>query len=149
MGSSPTSDTKTVDLAVRCANVYMQARETEIRMKVTVLHLNQDRNTGAVIGFDAVAEVDAQHTKDIDAALEYAYRWTNNVSGSWSIKQRDMTLRDGTMFENGDYNDDVTVLAPLHKGGVGLRSTSMFDRLVVDGTTYRVATFGFEPVETA
>lgn len=116
-------------------------------MKVTVLHLNQDENTGAVIGFDAVAEVDVQHTKDINTALEYAYRWTNNVSGSWSIKLRDMTLRDGTVFENGDYNDDVTVLAPLHKG-MGLRSTSMFDRLVVDGTTYRVATFGFEPVET-
>lgn len=118
-------------------------------MKVIVQHINQDRDTGAVLGFEDVAEVNVWHTEDIDAALEYAYRWTNNVSGSWSIKQRDMQLRDGTMFENGDYNDDVTVLRPLHSGGVGLRSTSMFDRMVLNGKTYRVATFGFEPVETA
>jgi hypothetical protein len=117
-------------------------------MKVTVQHINQDRDTGAVLGFTDVAEVNVWHTEDVDAALEYAYRYTNNVSGSWSIKLRDMTLRDGTMFENGDYNDDVTVLVPLHANGMGLRSTSMFDRMVVNGKTYKVDMMGFKEVET-
>lgn len=116
-------------------------------MKVTVQHINQDRDTGAVLGFTNVAEVNVWHTEDVDAALEYAYRYTNNVSGSWSIKLRDMTLRDGTMFENGDYNDDVTVLVPLHANGMGLRSTSVFDRMVVNGKTYKVDMMGFEELE--
>ena len=118
-------------------------------MKVIVQHINQDRDTGAVLGFEDVAEVNVWHTEDIDEALEYAYRWTNNISGSWSIKLRDMTLRDGTMFENGDYNDDVTVLRPLHKGEMGLRSTSMFDRMVLNGKTYKVSMVGFTEMETA
>jgi hypothetical protein len=118
-------------------------------MKVIVQHINQDRDTGAVLGFEDVAEVNVWHTEDIDEALEYAYRWTNNISGSWSIKLRDMTLRDGTMFENGDYNNDVTVLRPLHKGGMGLRSTSMFDRMVLNGKTYKVSMVGFTELETA
>jgi hypothetical protein len=117
-------------------------------MKVTVQHINQDRDTGAVLGFTDVAEVNVWHTEDVDAALEYAYRYTNNVSGSWSIKLRDMTLRDGTMFENGDYNDDVTVLVPLHANGMGLRSTSMFDRMVLNGKTYKVDMMGFKELET-
>ena len=117
-------------------------------MKVIVQHVDQDRDTGAVLGFTNVAEVNVWHTEDTDEALEYAYRWTNNVSGSWSIKLRDMTLRDGTMFENGDYNDDVTVLVPLHKG-MGLRSTSMFDRMVLNGKTYKVSMVGFTELETA
>lgn len=117
-------------------------------MKVTVQHINQDRDTGAVLGFTNVAEVNVWHTEDVDAALEYAYRYTNNVSGSWSIKLRDMTLRDGTMFENGDYNDDVTVLVPLHANGMGLRSTSMFDRMVLNGKTYKVDMMGFKELET-
>lgn len=116
-------------------------------MKVTVQHINQDRDTGAVLGFTNVAEVNVWHTEDVDAALEYAYRYTNNVSGSWSIKLRDMTLRDGTMFENGDYNDNVTVLVPLHANGTGLRSTSVFDRMVVNGKTYKVDMMGFEELE--
>jgi hypothetical protein len=53
------------------------------------------------------------------------------------------------MFENGDYNDDVTVLRPLHKGGMGLRSTSMFDRMVLNGKTYKVSMVGFTELETA
>ena len=51
-----------------------------------------------------------------------------------------------------DATDNVTVLAPLpvYNGRTyGHRSTSMFDRMEVNGKLYRVATFGFEPVETA
>jgi hypothetical protein len=110
-------------------------------MKVTVQHIEQDRNTGAVVGFTDVAEVNVWHTEDVDAALEYAYRYTNNVDGSWSMKI------------GGDANDDVTVLAPLLVTAdgrkMGLRSTSMFDRMVVNGKTYKVDMVGFKEVEMA
>lgn len=115
-------------------------------MKVTVQHANLNPISGAVIEFIDVAEVNVWHTEDIDEALEYAYRWTNNFSGSWSIKIKTMELSDGTEFDNGDYNDDVTVLRPLHKGKMGLRSTSMFDRMVVNGKTYKVDMVGFKEV---
>ena len=108
-------------------------------MKVIVKHIEQDRETGAVIGFTDVAEVNVWHTDDVDEALEYAYRYTNNVDGSWSMKI------------GSDANDDVTVLAPLHVVDgrtYGLRSTSMFDRMVVNGKTYKVAMVGFKEVET-
>ena len=42
--------------------------------------------------------------EDDALALEYAWRWTNNVDGSWS--RRDLP-------DNGDENPDVTVIAPL------------------------------------
>ena len=110
-------------------------------MKVTVQHIEQDRNTGAVVGFTDVAEVNVWHTEDVDAALEYAYRYTNNVDGSWSMKI------------GGDANDDVTVLAPLLVTAdgrkMGLRSTSMFDRMVVNGKTYKVDMMGFKEVGMA
>ena len=110
-------------------------------MKVTVQHIEQDRNTGAVVGFTDVAEVNVWHTEDVDAALEYAYRYTNNVDGSWSMKI------------GSDANDDVTVLAslPVTADGrkMGLRSTSMFDRMVVNGKTYKVDMMGFKEVEMA
>jgi hypothetical protein len=109
-------------------------------MKVTVQHINQNEITGAVEGFTDVAEVNVWHTEDVDAALEYAYRYTNNVDGSWSMKI------------GSDANDDVTVLAslPVVNGRTyGLRSTSMFDRMVVNGKTYKVAMVGFKEVEAA
>ena len=109
-------------------------------MKVTVQHIEQDRNTGAVLGFTDVAEVNVWHTEDIDEALEYAYRYTNNVDGSWSMKI------------GSDANDDVTVLAslPVANGRTyGLRSTSMFDRLVLNGKTYKVSMVGFTELEMA
>ena len=40
-------------------------------------------------------------------AMEYAYRWTNNVMGSWSIKKE--VFEDGET--NGDFNPNVTVMA--------------------------------------
>ena len=110
-------------------------------MKVTVQHIEQDRETGAVLGFTDVAEVNVWHTEDVNEALEYAYRYTNNVDGSWSMKI------------GSDANDDVTVLAPLHvtKDGrtMGLRSTSMFDRMVLNGKTYKVDMMGFKELEMA
>ena len=105
-------------------------------MKVTVIHSSFLEPGEAPV---TVAEVDA-NTNDVDAALEYAYRWTNNVMGSWSRKEEYFDNGE----QNGDYNEDVTVLAPLHEGGMGLRSTSMGDQMIVDGKTYEVAAFGFK-----
>ena len=109
-------------------------------MKVTVQHIEQDRNTGAVLGFTDVAEVNVWHAEDVNEALEYAYRYTNNVDGSWSMKI------------GSDANDDVTVLAslPVANGRTyGLRSTSMFDRMVLNGKTYKVSMVGFTELEMA
>lgn len=100
-------------------------------MKVTVLHMDRNEMTGDTEGFTPVAEVnfpDGHNTNDI---LEYAFRWTNNVMGSWSKKI------------GGDANDDVTVLVE-REDGLGLRSTSMFDRMEIGGIVYEVAMCGFK-----
>ena len=79
-----------------------------------------------------------------DEALEYAYRSTNNVMGSWSIKEK--ILGDDV---NSDYNEDVTVMAelPVHNGQeYGLRSTSMGDFILLGNKKYKVAMIGFEEV---
>ena len=87
-----------------------------------------------------VAEVETT-LNTVDEALEYAYRWTNNVMGSWSRPEKTFSNGD----KNGDYNPAVTTLAPLHDG-MGLRSTSMGDEMIVDGKTFKVAMLGFEEV---
>ena len=97
-------------------------------MKVTVVH------TAFEDAPRIVATVEAPHAK-VDEALEYAYRWTNNVMGSWS--------RDD-LEDNGDYNPNVTRVAPLHEDGMGLRSTSMGDMMHVDGRSFEVAMMGFQ-----
>ena len=78
-------------------------------------------------------------------ALEYAYRWTNNVMGSWSIKEKMIGEH-----VNGDYNEDVTVMAPLtvDKDGKewGHRSTSMGDQMLLGTTKYVVDMVGFKEI---
>ena len=103
-------------------------------MNVTVIHKAFEDTPVTV------AEVETTHT-DVMEALEYAYRWTNNVMGSWSRPEK--TFENGET--NGDYNPFVTTLAPL-RNGMGLRSTSMGDEMVVNGKTYKVAMLGFEEV---
>ena len=104
-------------------------------MKVTVVHTAfEDAPT-------IVAEVTAPaDTTSVESALEYAYRWTNNVMGSWSRKQE--IFEDGSA--NGDLNDAVVVKAPLHKDGMGLRSTSVGDMMHVNGRSFEVAMMGFQ-----
>ena len=75
---------------------------------------------------------------DHDMSLEYAYRWTQNIMDSWSMKG----AQDG--------NDWVEVVAPLHTVDgktYGLRSTSMGDEMIIEGKTYVVSAFGFEQKE--
>ena len=105
-------------------------------MKVSVIHAAFG-DTPHVVAF-----VDVPDGTDDMNAMEYAYRWTNNVMGSWSRKEK--FFEDGS--ENGDYNENVTVMAPLHKVGMGLRSTSMGDQMLVGTKKYEVAMFGFEEI---
>ena len=89
------------------------------------------------------------NTLDEDAALEYAYRRTQNIEGSWS---RGLQIEDGYGRDmiNGDYSSDVLVVAPLptYQGRtLGHRSSMIGDMFVVNDNKYRVAFFGFEPVE--
>jgi len=99
-------------------------------MKVTVKHKNFETNQ-----FDTVAEVDVTELYSLSRMdqLEYAYRWTNNIEGSWSRKI------------GGDSNDAVTVMM-TRSDGLGLRSTSMFDRMEIDGVEYEVSMMGFERI---
>lgn len=99
-------------------------------MKITVKHSNRKTND-----FDIVAEVDVTELYDLSRMdqLEYAYRWTNNIDGSWSRKIGE------------DANEAVTVMM-TREDGMGLRSTSMFDRMEIDGTEYEVGMCGFDKV---
>ena len=102
-------------------------------MKIIVKHMEMNRETGDVEGFTPVAAVDAWQFNDVNEALEYAWRYTNNVMGSWSLKIGE------------DANDDVEVLVK-REDGLGLRSSMMGDRFEVDGVDYRVAMAGFKKV---
>ena len=101
-------------------------------MKITVVHTAFEDTP------QVVAEVEYDGDS-VESGLEYAYRWTNNVMGSWSRKEE--VFEDGSA--NGDLNDNVVVKAPLHEGGMGLRSTSVGDMMHVDGRSFEVAGFGF------
>ena len=74
---------------------------------------------------------DAETTID---KLEFAYRWTQNIMDSWSLK----------MPEDG--NDAVTVMGDI-SDGYGLRSTSVGDQILVGTEKYVVAPFGFQTLE--
>ena len=93
-----------------------------------------------------VAFVDVPELPSLIETLEYAYRWTNNVMGSWSIKKK--VFEDGT--PNGDFNPNVTVMKPLEVidgQEWGHRSTSMGDQMLVGNKKYVVAMMGFETLE--
>ena len=80
-----------------------------------------------------IATVEAPHAKH-EEACEYAYRWTQNIMDSWSLK----------MPEDG--NDAVTVVGDI-SDGYGLRSTSVGDQILVGTEKYVVARFGFETLD--
>jgi len=104
-------------------------------MKIIVKHMERNEITGDVEGFTPVALVDVTDLSNhaVEEQLEYAFRYTNNVMGSWSKKIGE------------DANDDVEVLIE-REDGLGLRSTSMGDRMEINGTEYRVAMVGFKEV---
>ena len=84
-----------------------------------------------------VALVQTKEGMTLNEKLEYAYRWTQNIMDSWSLK----------MPQDG--NDDVTVMGelPVVDGETyGLRSTSMGDQMLLGTTKYKVAMCGFEEI---
>ncbi len=90
-----------------------------------------------------VATVDVPLGEDMP--LEYAWRWTNNVEGSWSVKERELEGQP-----NGDFNRWVTVTCPLYvdeKGKTwGHRSSMVGDLYLHDGVLHEVAVTGFRRV---
>ena len=81
-----------------------------------------------------VAFVDVPEFPTLIEKLEYAHRWTQNIVGSWSLKIGD------------DANGNVTVMGDV-SSGMGLRSTSMGDQILVGNKKYVVAMMGFETLE--
>ena len=103
-------------------------------MKATVIHNAFEKTPSKV----AIVEVGNRPTMK---ALEYAYIRTQNIHDSWSLK---MEI---------DGSDDVEVVGefPVNKKTgqtMGIRSTSMGDRIQFDGRTWYVDMFGFSDVET-
>lgn len=124
-----------VDIRVNSLYTVQVNNERDYIMQVAVIHTAFEESPRTV-AFVNIPE-DARST---DEALEYAYRWTNNVMGSWSRTD---------IEDNGDYNPDVTVMAdlPVHEGVTyGLRSTSMGDQMLIGNKKYKVAGFGFEEI---
>jgi hypothetical protein len=77
-------------------------------------------------------------------ALEYAYRRTQNIEGSWS--KGPVIEWEGQEHDNGDYSEDITVMQPLHVSEgktYGLRSTSVGDHILFGAVKYKVDSFGF------
>jgi len=81
-----------------------------------------------------VALVQTKEGMSLIEQLEYAYRWTQNIMDSWSLK---MPM---------DGNDDVTVMGDI-SSGMGLRSTSVGDQILVGTEKYVVAGFGFQTLD--
>ena len=81
-----------------------------------------------------VAFVNVKEGMSLSEKLEYAYRWTQNIMDSWSLK----------MPQDG--NDAVTVVGDI-SSGMGLRSTSVGDQILVGTEKYVVAPCGFETLD--
>tara|TARA_B100000497_G_scaffold114814_1_gene137752 strand:- start:283 stop:636 length:354 start_codon:yes stop_codon:yes gene_type:complete len=96
-----------------------------------------------------VAFVDVPEFPTVIETLEYCYRWTNNIAGSWS-KGEILTGDNGETVNNGDYNKNVTVMAdlPVYDGKTyGMRSTSVDDQMVIGNQKYVVAGCGFKTID--
>lgn len=87
---------------------------------------------------------------ETDEALEYAFKLTNNIEGSWS-QGKTVTLKNGETIFNSDYSENITVTYPLHEdadGNIfGLRSTSVGDQMIYKGQLYSVEGIGFSKVD--
>lgn len=114
-------------------------------MEAFVIHVERDRNIN-----DAVAKVEIVGLNSIHDDCSYCYRWTQNISGSWSMKED--WPEDGS---NEDANDDVTFLGERFITWDGLvlgaRSTDVDDLIVLVGDrkaeVYKVASVGFKWVK--
>ena len=91
---------------------------------------------------ETVAKIDVGNRTG-QAALDYVYRITQNIEGSWSKGE---FFDDGA--ENPDYNQDIrltTMLDTDEEGRTwGLRSTSMGDVIELQGKRWVVSAVGFK-----
>jgi len=96
-----------------------------------------------------VAFVDVPEFPTVIETLEYCYRWTNNIAGSWS-KGEILTGDNGETINNGDYNKNVKVASdlPVYDGKTyGMRSTSVGDQMLIGNQKYVVAGCGFKTID--
>tara|TARA_R110001592_G_scaffold293671_3_gene563299 strand:+ start:705 stop:1160 length:456 start_codon:yes stop_codon:yes gene_type:complete len=116
-----------------CVKNVSSNHDRSLEMKVTVIHKAFEDQP--VIVAEVEAPEDTRYVDmEVDEQLEYAYRWTNNLAGSWSRTN---------VPNNGDENSNVTVLAPL-EDGMGLRSTSIGDLMMIGNDIYEVSDCGFK-----
>jgi hypothetical protein len=122
-------------------------------MNILVTH--REMNELGVFGNDKeVAVVDAPDNLDTIEMLSYAFRWTNNVDGSWS-KPRTFQLSNGEIIhDNGDYNERVKFIGEANPKGYGERSTSVGDLMTivlprVGVQTWEVMPNGFREINEA
>ena len=113
------------------------------QIKVFYLSPKEDFS-GIVRTHVANIRIDSQYENEgaTEIALEYAYRFTQNIHGSWS---QGPVFTDGT--SNDDYRDFIDVVAPLemYEGKVyGHRSSMSGDEFEFNGDVYRVESFGFK-----
>ena len=106
--------------------------------KIQVYHMRRGEHGQPIVSngcemFDKVATV---HVPDdiggTIGALDYAWRWTNNIDGSWV----------GGELDNPDFNP----LVESHVYGDGCRSSMVGDVFGVGTVSYTVASCGFERV---
>ncbi len=114
------------------------------QMEVMVVHFAFGNEAKIV----AIVDIPVEITDD-NEALEYAFRWTQNLHGSWS---RGAEIDGQT---NNDFNWRVKRIGdlPTHLGEeVGIRSTSVRDFMSLSPKTggkarrYRVAGMGFDRI---
>lgn len=99
-------------------------------MKITVLHAR------SFLAPQLVASVDGGDRDELQS-LDHAWRYTNNVDGSWSKKIGE------------DASDSVEVLVDMSAQEYGLRSSSVGDFFYCHDSDqmYKVAMIGFEQID--
>jgi hypothetical protein len=75
---------------------------------------------------------------NINESLEYAWRYTNNVDGSWSLK----------LGSDASHNVEVIGNLPVIDGKeFGIRSSSIGDIFIIGEDEYMVDIIGFKKLE--
>jgi hypothetical protein len=111
---------------------YIAEIEREMGWVMIVTHKAFENENSGQQPYEA-ATVEYDSDKSLIENLEFAYRWTQNISDSWSKNM------------HHDGHERVTCLVEL--GEMGLRSTSMGDTVSIGDTVYVVAGFGFETID--
>lgn len=105
-------------------------------MEVKVYHHNFKNDPN--LEYLHVANVVVEDKNKIPEALEYAWRYTNNIDGSWSLK----------LGFDASPNVEVVGSLPIIDGkAFGIRSSMVGDIFVVDDDQYIVDFMGFEKLD--